>query len=345
MAAELGGKGDERLSQRIAALAGLELLNDPSNLNAVLTRISEAAEKLLPATGGASIILWDSQKQQFYVSASTITGQKSDRVTTRVRNEGGATRWIIENLQPRIVSDIRDDPSAANPMLKEFGLRAYAGFPIIAKGEAIGVIYALDREPRTYTEQDQDFMKVLSDRAASALLNARLFTKLEMLATHDDLTSLYNRRGFLQRADLELKRARRFGHPLSALMIDIDHFKQVNDAHGHAIGNQLLVEIANRLWRECREVDLLGRIGGEEFAIILVETGAKNAREVGERLRKKVESAAVRIGKETIETTISVGVVSISQETADVESLLDLADAALYDAKRQGRNRVVQYGE
>lgn len=331
------------LSKRIAALARLEILHDPSNLASVLTRILEIAEKLLPATGGASIILWDPEKKQFYVSASTIPGQQSEKVTRGVRNEGGTTRWIIDHLQPCMVSDIRDDPFGANPMLAEFGLQAYAGFPIIAKGEAIGVIYALDREPRSYSEHDQDFMKVLAYRAASAVLNARLFAELEMLATHDELTDLYNRRGFLRRADQELKRAQRFGDPFSALMIDVDYFKQVNDTHGHAVGDELLVEIADRLRGGCREVDVLGRLGGEEFAVILVETGAAEAREIAERLRRKVGAAAVETKVEAIETTVSVGVASISEARADVESLLDLADIALYAAKRQGRNRVVLY--
>lgn len=335
----------KNLEQRLAALARLEILNDPSNLTAVLTHICEIVEKLLPTTGGASIMLWDTNKQQFYVSASTVLRQQPDQVIHRVRRERGATRWIIDNRQPVIVPDIRDDPFGANPMLGESGLKAYAGFPIIARGEAIGVLYALDHEPRTYTKQDQVFLKVLSERAASALLNARLFAELERLATHDELTGIYNRRGFLLQAEHEFKRAQRFDRPLSLLMIDVDQFKHINDTFGHAIGDRVLVEIASRLKSKCREVDILGRIGGDEFAILLVEMGAKGAFEIAKRLRKEVANLPIRIEKVAIEGTISVGVASMSQAPADTDALLRFADRALYDAKRQGRNRVSLFGE
>ena len=338
-------KDCKNLEERLIALARLEILNDPSNLTAVLTHICEIVEKLLPTTGGASILLWDADKQQFYVSASTVPGQQPNQVTHRIRRKGGATRWIIDNRQPVIVSDIKYDPFGANPMLGEFGLKAYAGFPIIARGEAIGVLYALDREPRTYTEQDQVFLKVLSERAASALLNARLFAELETLATHDDLTGVYNRRGFLLQAEREFQRAQRFDRPLSLLMIDVDHFKRINDAFGHAIGDRVLVEIASRLKSKCREMDILGRIGGDEFAVLLVEMNAEGALEVAERLRKEVANSPIRIEGVAIEAPISVGVASISARAGDMGDFLRFVDRALYDAKEQGRNRIRLFGE
>jgi diguanylate cyclase (GGDEF)-like protein len=329
------------LSARITALAGLAFLNDPSNLESVLNRIAEIAQILLPATGGASIILWNPETETFTDSTSTIKNQKSKELTRNIRKEGGATRWIVDNHKPFLVSDIKHDPFGANPMLIANKLQSYAGFPILSKNEAIGVIYVLDQMPRSYSEQDLEFMKILSDRAANAIVNARLYAQLERLATVDELTGTYNRRGFLKRATQELRRANRFGNPLSALLIDVDDFKLINDRFRHKVGDQILKEITLRLQQGCREVDILGRVGGEEFAILLVESQAADAYDVAERLRKQIVSEPIPIGERAIEVTISVGVASFSEATPDVETLLDLADVALYRAKRQGKNRVV----
>jgi diguanylate cyclase (GGDEF)-like protein len=338
--AKLETKEKQRDSERIAALAASEILTDPSNIDAVLQNIVEIAERLLPATGGASIILWDSDQKHFYVSASSIVEQDNQQVARRVRRDGGATRWVIDHMRPCIVSDIRDDPFGANPMLTAHGLRSYAGFPIIAEGKAIGVIYTLDREPRHYSEEDQNFMRILSFRVASALTNARLFAELEMLSIQDELTGLYNRRGVLQRAERIFRRAHRFGEPLSILAIDVDNLKEVNDTHGHSAGDELLIETARRLQYVGRDVDVVGRMGGDEFIIVLVHTTAEQARAVAHRLIMHVRAAPVRVGDEMIHTSVSVGIAALSDSINELASLINIADAALYKAKRAGKDRI-----
>jgi diguanylate cyclase (GGDEF)-like protein len=164
--------------------------------------------------------------------------------------------------------------------------------------------------------------------------------KLERLATEDELTSLPNRRYFLAQARRELAQTIRYKRTLSLVMIDIDEFKQVNDTMGHPVGDQVLVETAQLMRQVLREGDLAGRMGGEEFAVLLPQTSDDEAREVAERLRRVVERWEVECGQSCCRVTISLGVATFRDSEETVESLLRRADQALYDAKREGRNRV-----
>lgn len=169
----------------------------------------------------------------------------------------------------------------------------------------------------------------------------KLEQELERQAHVDYLTGLANRRHFLELAELELARALRYEKHLSVLMIDIDHFKKVNDRHGHKAGDEALRRLSEVALKVVREVDLVGRLGGEEFAILLPETDGEKAVEVAERLRNSI--AAIEIGLESgaaFHFTVSIGVASLTQESADIDALLSQADQALYEAKHAGRNRV-----
>lgn len=165
-------------------------------------------------------------------------------------------------------------------------------------------------------------------------------THLLRLATTDPLTGLNNRRSFEEIADREFKRAKRYGNPLAALMLDIDWFKQVNDNHGHAAGDDVLKAVARAITDTLRETDLAGRLGGEEFAALLPETEAKGAHEVAERLRHAVAEAAITAGGMQLQVTASIGVAARNDKDTDLASLLKRADEALYKAKQSGRNRV-----
>lgn len=165
--------------RRTAAMAELELaINQQHELKAVLDRAVRIVTELLPATGGASIILWDAADETFTLSASTVRGQKANLGAERVRNQGGASRWIVDHLQPMIVGDIKDDPFQANRLLSDFGLQAYAGVPLLAEGAPLGVLYALDGQPRSYSPEDIDFLSALAHRAATAIVKVRLYESL-----------------------------------------------------------------------------------------------------------------------------------------------------------------------
>jgi len=169
--------------------------------------------------------------------------------------------------------------------------------------------------------------------------------ELEVLATRDSLTDAANRRHFLHLAGLELDHARRMGRSFALLALDIDHFKRINDSWGHAAGDQALVAFVAACRVALREYDILGRLGGEEFAVALPNTGLDGARVIAERLRRQVEEMVVRPAKGTVfDLTVSVGVAASEPGNpgpVEVDALIEQADQALYRAKKDGRNRVV----
>jgi diguanylate cyclase (GGDEF)-like protein len=164
---------------------------------------------------------------------------------------------------------------------------------------------------------------------------------LETLAAVDWLTGLYNRRQFESLAQAELARSQRYMRPLTLMMLDIDHFKKVNDTYGHATGDRVLQALATVCLATKRDADIAARLGGEEFALLLPETTAGAAAQFAERLRQQIRDCAPVVEGEKLPITVSIGIAASSQTTAGVQPLLSNSDQALYEAKRAGRNRVV----
>lgn len=166
----------------------------------------------------------------------------------------------------------------------------------------------------------------------------RLYAEVQRLAVTDPLTGLLNRRGFYAQGDREVARAQRYGGQLAALMLDLDLFKEINDTHGHMVGDQVLERAAARCAHQLRKVDLLGRYGGEEFAVLLPDTAPAGALVMAERLRQAFEQP-LDVGPGGLTVTLSVGVAMLNSSTPDLQTLLARADRALYIAKAAGRNR------
>jgi diguanylate cyclase (GGDEF)-like protein len=164
---------------------------------------------------------------------------------------------------------------------------------------------------------------------------------METLAAIDGLTGIYNRRHFETLARAELARCQRYTRPLSVLMIDVDNFKTINDQFGHALGDRVLQTVAAMCCAAKRDSDVVARVGGEEFALLLPETTEEAAAQFAERLRKQIQGFCHIVENEKLVTTVSIGIAGATLGTAGVEDLLRRADQALYDAKRSGRNRVV----
>jgi diguanylate cyclase (GGDEF)-like protein len=168
----------------------------------------------------------------------------------------------------------------------------------------------------------------------------RVQDELYRLATTDPLTNIANRRAFFERGAIEVDKARRYSRPLSLVMFDIDHFKRLNDTYGHESGDVVLKGVASRALGILRQVDLLGRLGGEEFAVALPETSAKRAGEVAERLRLQIAANPYHLPNGEAFTSASFGVATLGSSHDTLETLLRRADEALYRAKGGGRNRV-----
>jgi diguanylate cyclase (GGDEF)-like protein/PAS domain S-box-containing protein len=166
--------------------------------------------------------------------------------------------------------------------------------------------------------------------------------RLQIMATTDELTGLWNRRHFMDHLQQEVERGKRFGQFFSVMMLDIDHFKKVNDNHGHAVGDAALRHVAQVIRNLLRQVDVPGRFGGEEFAVILPQTHLDGAFVLAERLRIGVEQAQVPVQDKTLTLTVSIGVAEFDRNITDPDQVLKLADDALYAAKNAGRNRTMR---
>jgi diguanylate cyclase (GGDEF)-like protein len=228
-------------------------------------------------------------------------------------------------------------------------LRMYTGVALTSSdGFAIGTLCVMDTKPgalsdtrrATLVKLARQVMALIELRANAETLTATV-RELELLATTDELTGLHNRRSLLHRLKFETARAKRFRSPLSAVMIDLDRFKLINDAHGHAVGDQVLAGVGRLLRESVRVIDIPGRYGGEELCVILPNTPLDGACKFAETLRAKLEAQLHYAGPRLLPVTASIGVGSFDHmEIADAESLLRQADAALYRAKHAGRNRV-----
>jgi diguanylate cyclase (GGDEF)-like protein len=222
-------------------------------------------------------------------------------------------------------------------------LEAELFVPIALKGLVAILALGEKQSEAPFDEDDFGFLNTVGKQAAIVIENALLFE----LATYDGLTGLMRRNAFESVFGDEIRRCRRYNHPLSLLMLDIDHFKNINDTYGHQAGDLALKYVGRVIQENLRSTDTPSRYGGEEFCILLSETAPQAARKVAETLRNKIASMKIALGKESqINITVSIGVYSISDNyIPEADDILGQADAALYQAKEEGRNKVVQVSD
>lgn len=188
--------------------------------------------------------------------------------------------------------------------------------------------------------QEQEKFSILAQQFLLGIKRAILYQQVQELSVTDTLTGAFSRRHYLERFGEELERSNKFKYHFSCLMVDIDHFKDYNDRYGHLVGDAILKEIAGLIKESIRQIDLMGRYGGEEFSLVLTETGKEDARYVAERIRRAIEDARIRVYDEDLKVTISIGISGFPADGQDTRSLIEKADQALYQAKQTGRNRV-----
>jgi len=331
---------------RLQAVRDTGLLDTPPEES--FDRLTRLATMLLevPAT---FVSLVDAERD-FYKSAVGF-----DEPLASERELKGRTFCHVALLSPRplLLDDVLALPGlAAVPTVRTLGVRAYAGVPLVTPdGQILGSFCAVDMQPRQWTERDvavltelahatlreitlrQALVRLAEEMHKVGVLNERL----SELAHTDALTALYNRRAYDQALAREWRRVQRNGAALSVLLIDADHFKSINDQHGHAVGDRVLQALAALIQRSAREIDVAARIGGEEFAVLLSDTGATSALNVAERIRSQIAQSDTM---PVTGVTVSIGVATLAAEES-AASLQHRADQALYMAKSQGRNRVV----
>jgi diguanylate cyclase (GGDEF)-like protein len=252
----------------------------------------------------------------------------------------GVAKWVMARGQEFATADLR-----ADSRVQDGSAGAVLAFPLTCRNRRIGALIALDRlpsprEPRL-AATTQRALKVLLEPAAVAIDNALLLKRAEALSVTDDLTQLYNSRYLNMVLRRETKRASRSGRPLSLLFMDLDGFKGVNDTHGHLFGSRALVEAAQVIKGSARETDVVARFGGDEFALILPDTGGEGAFAVGERIRDRVAAHTFLAGDGlNIHLTASVGVATLPDVAASAEELMQAADKAMYHVKETGKNGI-----
>ncbi len=243
----------------------------------------------------------------------------------------------IENI-----SDVNEYSKVLfNPSEMSFRLSSIMVIPLPLENRIQGILILGSRKKNAFSEQDKFIFNSLAVQFGFILEHARISEKLEKLAITDGLTNLSNHRAFQDRLDNEILRARRDSTSFSLLLIDIDHFKSFNDYYGYEAGDYALKKIAGLLKREAREVDFVGRYGGEEFVLILINCDLKMAARTGERIRRACLGEKIEMGEESTNVTLSIGVSSYPTHSLEATGLLDAAIRALSEAKTTGRNKVV----
>jgi diguanylate cyclase (GGDEF)-like protein len=220
------------------------------------------------------------------------------------------------------------------------GAKSWLAVPLHSREHHVGLLVLGSPPPNAFHDDDLRIAAALAEQGMVAYDNAQLFTRAEHLATTDALTALHNRRHFFTLGQATYRAAEQQHQPLTAIMLDIDHFKIVNDTHGHGAGDDVIHEVAARLTAAIRGHDLLGRYGGEEFALLLPDTTTGPAAQLAERLRHSIAATPIPTRVGPIPVTISLGTAQHHQHDTTLETLLGRADHALYEAKQAGRNRV-----
>src|SRR3954466_11877459 len=249
--------------------------------------------------------------------------------------------WVMNRGQEFVAADL-----ARDTRVTDASVGAVIAFPLSCRGRKVGALIALDRQASTREPRMSATMlravRVLLEPASVALDNGLLLKRAEALSVTDDLTHLYNSRYLNQVLRRETKRASRSGRPLSLLFIDLDGFKSVNDTHGHLFGSRALVEAAAVIRSSARETDMVARFGGDEFALVLPDTGGEGAFAVGERIRDRIAEYRFLTGDGLdIHLTASVGVATLPDVAASAEELVQAADKAMYQVKETGKNGIV----
>jgi diguanylate cyclase (GGDEF)-like protein len=313
----------------IGKLVGSDL--DPGIL---LSRIAELICQLIDAKA-CSVMLLDAKRERLLAKAAY--GLRTERVHSLSFKVGeGVAGWVVERGEPALIADVTQDARFIALPANQTPIASLLCVPLIARGQRVGCVTATAERAGAFEVADLELVKFIAMTIALDIENVRL----HRVAVTDPLTGAYNREFLMARLPQEIEAAIERDRTLSLAMVDVDHFKAVNDQYGHGIGDVVLAEVARRLRGAIRAGDLLVRYGGEEFLAVLPKADAGRAWEVGERMRQRVCERAFDVGDGlALLLRISVGIAQwrIGEKMPD---LIDRADVALYGAKERGRNRV-----
>ena len=317
------------------------------DLQKILQTIMEKISDLLqPDTW--SLLMLDENTQELYFEIAIGSGAERLR-DVRLKLGEGVAGWVAQHGEPVLVENTRDDPrfTAKIDELTHTETRSIVCVPIKAHGHVLGVIELVNALGKpSFGTEDIPILKSLADYAAIALENARYVQRIHELTITDDCTALYNARHLNFVLDTEIYRSNRYGYEFSVIFIDLDHFKQVNDVHGHLVGSKLLWMIGDSIKAHLRMIDYAFRYGGDEFVVLLPQTSKENALMVVRRIRDLlVNQIFFTEEKMNIKVTASFGVASFPIDGRTRKELLRQADEAMYLVKNTSRNNIALAGQ
>ena len=331
-----------RLSQELTIFHDVaKALTSSLDLDSILQTIMEKmAEYFRPDTW--SLLMVDEAHEELYFAIAV--GDKAEALkNARLKVGEGIAGWVAKHGEARIVPDVRRDPyftSRADDATK-WETRSVICVPLRSKLRVLGVIQLVNVDMERFKEPELFVLRALCDYAAIAIENSKWVEKIQKLTIIDDCTGLYNARHLYKTLETEVYRSSRFGYEFSVLFIDLDHFKSVNDTHGHLIGSKVLTEIGYLIKAQLRLIDFAFRYGGDEFVVLLPQTGKDQALVVARRLRDGLRASSF-CQEEGLNLNVraSIGVASYPHDARSAHDVIRQADGTMYMVKNSTRDNI-----
>src|SRR3954451_2410019 len=316
-------------------------LTSSLNLDSILQTIMEKmAVFFRPDTW--SLLMVDEQKDELYFAIAV--GDAADALKSiRLKVGEGIAGWVAKHGESLLVPDVYNDPRFAKRIdeMTKWQTRSIICVPLKSKHRVLGVIQLINCAMESFSDNEMFFLHALCDYAAIAIENARAVEKIQELTITDDCTGLYNARHLYKTLEAEVYRSHRFNYEFSVIFIDLDHFKQVNDTHGHLVGSKLLNEIGFKIKSHLRLIDYAFRYGGDEFVVLLPQTGKDSALVVARRLRDVMRSCEFLIEDGlNLNVRASMGVATYPEDAKSAHEIIRQADEMMYMVKNSTRDNI-----
>jgi diguanylate cyclase (GGDEF)-like protein len=289
-----------------------------------------------------SLLMVDEEKQELYFAIAV--GDAAEVLKpVRLRLGEGIAGWVAKNGEPLLIPDVYTDPRFAKRIdeMTKWQTRSLICMPLCSKKRILGVIQLVNVDMKNFGDSERLLLQAMTDYAAIAIENARSVERIQELTILDDCTGLFNARHLYQLLEAEVNLSARFGYQFSILFLDLDHFKQVNDTHGHLVGSRLLGEVGAAIKSNLRLIDCAFRYGGDEFVVLLPQTGKDAATVVAKRLLQVFRTAEfLKAEGLNLNIRVSVGVATYPEDAKNAHDIIHQADEMMYAVKNSTRDNI-----
>ncbi|HEY3423811.1 MAG TPA: sensor domain-containing diguanylate cyclase [Negativicutes bacterium] len=336
----------ERRNNEIASMIEIgKALTSSQEMREVLESIMKQVDRLIKPKAWSLLLVDEATGDlTFEIVVSPVS---EHLLGIRLPRGKGIAGWVAVNGKPLLIPDVTEDDRFASHIDDQlsFKTRSIICVPLIIKERVVGVIELINSyDEFIFNEADMTILSTIADFAAIALENARNYKRINELVIIDDLTGLYNSRHFGEIIAYEVEHARECDAQLALVFLDLDHLKSINDTHGHLVGSRMLSELGGLIGRSIRGSDKAARYGGDEFVIILPNTGKDEAVAMANNFREQMQTTDFYSDEGLkIKLTASFGIAAFPQDGGDKKELIRAADIAMYNAKQAGRNRVCAF--